>query len=111
MKRNHLTRAERLQFSLPQNLKNILVGLILGDVCIRKQKTSVNVNLQFSQGILHKEYLMLLYGLFKTYCGAGPKIIKQAADKRTGKNYSKLAFQSFALPCFVPLFNLFYFEG
>ena len=54
---------------------------------------------------------MHLYDLFKTYCGAAPKIIKQAPDKRTGKIYSKLAFQTFALPCFAILYELFYPEG
>ncbi|CCO27460.1 LAGLIDADG homing endonuclease (mitochondrion) [Rhizoctonia solani AG-1 IB] len=65
MKKNNITRAERLQFSLPQNLQDILVGLILGDLCVRKPKTCVNVKLQFCQGLLHKEYLMHLYDLFK----------------------------------------------
>lgn len=111
MKRNNITRAERLQFSLPQNLQDILVGLSLGDLCIRKQKTSVNVNLQFCQGVLHEKYLMHLFELFSPYCGMAPKTISRAPDKRTGNIYSTLVFQTFALPCFVNLFNLFYLEG
>ena len=111
MKKNNMTRAERLQFSLPQNLQDILVGLILGDLCVRKPKTCVNVKLQFCQGLLHKEYLMHLYDLFKIYCGTAPKTISPAPDKRTGKIYETLRFYTFSLPCFDNLLNLFYLEG
>jgi hypothetical protein len=37
MKRNNISRAERLQFSLPQELKDILVGLLLGDLYMQKR--------------------------------------------------------------------------
>ena len=108
MKRNNITRAERLQCSLPQNLQDILVGLILGDLYIQKQKRSVNVNLRFWQGAVHKEYLMHLYDLFQIYCGAAPKTISRAPDLRTGKVYSAIYFITYALPCFTPLYELFY---
>jgi len=108
MKRNNITRAERLQFSLPQNLQDILVGLILGDLNILKQKTSVNVSLQFWQGVIHKEYVMHLYELFQIYSGAGPKTINRAPDLRTGKVYSAIYFRTYALPCLTPLYELFY---
>jgi hypothetical protein len=111
MKRNNITRAERLQFSLPQNLKDILVGLTLGDVNILKQKTSVNVSLQFWQGIVHEEYLMHLHDLFQNYCGGAPKTIHRSPDKRTGKVYSAMYFRTYALPCFAPFYELFYVEG
>lgn len=32
-----LTKVERLQIKLPENLKEILVGLLLGDLCCQKQ--------------------------------------------------------------------------
>jgi hypothetical protein len=111
MKRNNITRIERLQFSLPQNLKNILVGLVLGDLNILKQKTSVNVNLQFCQGTVHKEYLIHLYDLFQIYCGMAPKTIIRSPDKRTGISYSSIYFRTYALPCFNELYELFYING
>ena len=111
MKKTNLTKAERLQFSLPQNLQDILVGLIMGDLCIRKSKTCVNVKLQFCQGLLHKEYLMHLYDLFKNYCGTAPIVNNPSPDKRTGKIYQTIRFSTFSLPCFDNLLNLFYLEG
>lgn len=111
LKRKNLSKLERSKFSLSTHLKDILVGLILGDVCIRKQKTGVNVNIQFCQGIIHKDYLMHLYDLFNIYCGAAPKIINRHPNKITGKIYSTIGFQTFALPCFADLYDLFYVDG
>jgi hypothetical protein len=53
-----LSRAERQQIKLPENLKEILVGLLLGDLYGCKQ--AVNVHLQFVQGIIHKDYFYYL---------------------------------------------------
>ncbi len=71
MKKTNLTRAERLQFSLPQNLQDILVGLILGDLCIRKSKTCVNVKLQ-QQLSLRSNKASALFGPQRAAAPAGP---------------------------------------
>jgi hypothetical protein len=49
-------------------LKEILIGLVLGDLNVQKQKYGKNVRLRFSQGAVNKEYLFHLYELFKAYC-------------------------------------------
>ena len=110
-KKSYSTRAERLQFSLPQNLKDILVGLALGDLFINKQKKGVNVRLEFTQGLLHIEYIQHLFELFIDYCGMGPQTPSVSPDKRTGKIYGVVRFTTFTLPCFNELYNLFYVDG
>src|SRR5438309_7707986 len=106
MKKNYLTRAERLQFSLPQELKDILVGLSLGDLCIEKR--SLNARCIFTQGLIHKEYLLHLYELFKSYGSQVPKILILQPHKLTGKEYGRISFNSYSLPCFNEIHELFY---
>ena len=109
MKKNYLTRSELLQLPLSSDLKNILVGLILGDLHIFKHPKGVNVNLYFEQGVVHKDYLLHLFDLFEIYCLSVPKI-NSRFDKRTGKEYSRIRFQTRSLPCFLEFYNLFYFN-
>nr|QWC53661.1 LAGLIDADG homing endonuclease [Rhizoctonia solani] len=111
MKKNYLTRSEVLQLPLSSELKNILVGLTLGDLHIFKHPKGVNTNLYFEQGLVHEAYLMHLYNLFELYCLSVPKISHRLPDKRTGKVYSRIRFQTRSLPCFTEFYNLFYYEG
>jgi len=111
MKRKYLTKAERAQFILTTEQKDILVGLILGDLYVRKVPGGVNAKLQFTQGTVHDDYLLHLYDLFKIYCTAPPKTTSRAPDIRTGKVYSTTSFDSYSLPCFTELYNLFYPNG
>src|SRR5438309_650386 len=63
IKPKRLTMAERKAFLLPDEMKEIIVGLLLGD--LNAQKQNLNARLRFGQGIVHKEYIMHLYELFK----------------------------------------------
>jgi hypothetical protein len=109
IKPKRLTKTEKESFSLSQELKDILIGLILGDLFVQKQ--NVNVRLTFRQGTIHQNYLLHLYELFSNYTPSIPKKYNMPLDQRTGKVYSSIYFHTYSLPCFVPLFNMFYFEG
>jgi hypothetical protein len=104
-----LTKVEQGAFSLPKEFKDILVGLLLGDLSAEKQ--TLNVRLRFKQSTKHKDYLNHLFELFSTYCPNVPKTNNLAPDKRTGKVYSNIWFNTYSLPCFAELYNLFYLEG
>ncbi len=71
-------------------------------------KPHVNARFLFSQGIVHKDYLLHLYNLFQSYCPQGPIIKNPMPDKRTGKVYSTMYFNTYSLFCFNDLYNLFY---
>ena len=112
MKKPYLTKLERSQFELPNNLKNILIGLLLGDLCAQKQTKNSNTMLRFIQGIPNKEYLLHLFELFGNYTRLDqPSIIDRSPDHRTGKIYNCIQFHTYALPCFNELHNLFYVNG
>ena len=63
-KPKRLTKAEKEAFLLPETLKQILVGLIMGDLHVYKQKLGINTSLVFEQGLVHKDYIYHLYELF-----------------------------------------------
>jgi len=111
MKKTYLTKSQRLEFVLPENLKSILIGLSLGDLYGKIQKRGANVILRFEQSTIHEDYLLHLYDLFKTYSTQAPKVYTRSPDKRTGKIYSRILFSTYSLPCFFEVFNLFYSEG
>lgn len=106
-----LSNLERATIILPQNLKDILIGLILGDLYIQKLTKNGNPNLQFEQGLVNKDYMFHLYDLFKDYCNSEPKISERKPDPRTNKVYSRVRFHTYYLPCFNELYSLFYPEG
>jgi len=88
-----LTNLEKSQFTLSDELKQILVGLLLGDLHINKQKLGINPRLMFIQGLINESYLLYLYELFKSYSPQVPRISNNAPDKRTGKIYNNINFQ------------------
>jgi len=108
---HRLTKKEKSQLSLSDELRQILVGLLLGDLYAQKPKGGVNVLLRFTQGIIHMDYLLHLYDLFKTLSTQAPKINQMKAHKVTGKSYSSIRFNSYSLPCFNELYELFYVDG
>jgi len=106
IKPKRLTKDERSNFNLPEDLKNISVGLILGDLNIHKLR--VNARLCFKQGLVHKDYLFHLFDLFQNFCSSVPKTCNPAVDGRTGKVYPFVYFKTYSLFCFTELYELFY---
>src|ERR1700730_6229137 len=106
--KKRLTNFQREQFKLSNELKELLIGLLLGDLCAQRRSIKGNTNLHFEQGINHKDYILHLFDLFKIYCRSKPKISERLADKRTGKIYTRVQFATLSLPCFNELYLLFY---
>jgi hypothetical protein len=65
----------------------------------------------FVQGLVHQDYLMHLYELFQIFCTTAPRTVNPTPDKRTGKVYNTIRLGTLSLPCFAPLYELFYVEG
>jgi len=104
-KPKRLTKLEREGYSLPADLRDILVGLLLGDLFGQKAGHCVNVRFTFAQGLVHLEYLLYLYGLFSNYCSNEPKIYKVGGVNKA------IRFFTYALPCFNELYEIFYPDG
>jgi hypothetical protein len=93
---------------LPTHLDEILIGLLLGDVCA--SRGSKNTRLFFEQGDIHKNYLLHLYDLFKDYCKTEPKSTCRY-DYRTNKNYKRIKFSTLRLPVFNYYHEIFYLNN
>jgi hypothetical protein len=87
---------------MPEEIKEILVGLLLGDAHISRRSSSSNSRLMFAQtAVKHKEYLNLVFNLFLPFCVDNYKPQSNIfSDKRTNKSYSSISFTTMQLPCF-----------
>lgn len=96
---------------LPDSLKEIIIGLMLGDLFAEKLKTNSNTRLQFKQSNKNMEYIHHLYLIFKDYCGTGPKV-NTYFDKRPEKQEINISikFWTLSLPCFNLFREIFYNE-
>jgi LAGLIDADG DNA endonuclease family len=84
-------------------LKDIIIGLALGDLYIRRRR--INTQLCFKQSSINKEYIFHLYSLFQEFCTMSPRIYKQ---KTKDKTYESVAFDTLTYPAFNYYHTLFY---
>ena len=105
-----LSTAERVAITLPNDIKDILVGIMLGDGHIVKRSPTANSRLVYAQTALaHKEYFNYVYSIFKPFCVNDympqPRVVR---DNRTKKTYSAISFTTMQLPCFNVYREMFY---
>lgn len=88
---------------IPNDVKDVLIGILLGDTHISPSSNSILVYAQIV--IKDKEYFYFIYNLFIPFCAKNyipqSKIIK---DNRTNKIYSAISFTT------IQLLILMYFE-
>jgi LAGLIDADG DNA endonuclease family len=102
-------RSSNYNLELKTELKEIIIGLILGDLFAEKRNPNSNTRLQFKQSVKNKVYIDHLYSLFKDYCNSEPKVTT-SIDKRDGKKELNVSikFWTQSLPCFNQFRELFY---
>ena len=110
LQQKRLTNLERSNITLDDNLEQVLVGNILGDVYMRRFSTKANTRIVFRQGSINAAYLLHLYSLYQTFVNTPPSVTT-ITDSATGKTRYNLSFTTLALPCFNPLYEKFYVNG
>lgn len=88
---------------IPDDLKEVLIGLALGDLHVRKR--CKNTSLHFKQSIKNEPYILHLYTLFQEFCKMTPKI-KDAKVK--DKTYQSIFFDTLTYEAFNYYHDLFY---
>lgn len=72
-----LTVEEKSKFTLTDNLKEILIGMILGDAHMRRFSTKIggkgSARVIFLQSKAQSEFIYHLYAIFQSYCASPPK--------------------------------------
>lgn len=97
------------EVELTQHQKDVLVGTMLGDAHMSKDKEHHNPRVTFDQTFpMHASYLTVLYVIFMNLVGTPPRIVIRKADKRTGNVYSQIVFKTLAFPCLNVFYNMFY---
>lgn len=105
-----LSAAERKLILMPDDIKDVLIGILLGDAHIVKRSSTSNVRLMYAQtAIAHKAYFEYVYSFFHSFCAKDYITqTKVSRDKRTNKIYSSISFTTMQLPCFNVFRELFY---
>jgi hypothetical protein len=88
---------------IPSELKDIIIGLGLGDLYIRKRNK--NTCLCFKQSLKHEEYIMHLYSLFQEYCKMSPRIKDAVINEKT---HQSIYFDTLTYEAFNYYHELFY---
>jgi LAGLIDADG DNA endonuclease family len=65
-------------------LEEVLVGVLLGDGWLEKQK--INARFRFEQSHVRSEFFFHLFEYFAPFCSNSPKL-RERYDKRTNKTY------------------------
>lgn len=105
-----LSAAERKLILMPNDIKDVLIGILLGDAHIMKRSSTGNARLMYAQtAIAHKAYFEYVYSFFHSFCAKDYTTqTKVSRDKRTNKIYSSISFTTMQLPCFNVFRELFY---
>lgn len=97
---------------MPEETKEILIGILLGDAHIVKRSLTGNSRLVYSQtAIKHKEYFNYVLSFFLPFCVTNYKPqYRLILDKKTQSTYHALSFTTMQLPCYNEYRELFYYE-
>jgi hypothetical protein len=90
---------------IPQTLRDTIIGLILGDLHVRKRWENSNTSLNFKQSTINQLYIEHLYSLFYPYCASSPKV--RDARLKT-KTFYTVSFDTLTYPAFNYYADLFY---
>ena len=108
-----LSSADRALIIMPDEIKDIIVGILLGDAHIVRRSSTANSRLVYAQtAVAHKEYFYYVLSFFITFCTKdyNPQS-KTVRDNRTKKIYSAISFTTMQLPCFNVFRELFYLSN
>ncbi|RYE14051.1 MAG: hypothetical protein EOP34_07425 [Rickettsiales bacterium] len=92
---------------IPQTLRDTIIGLILGDLHVRKRWENGNTSLNFKQSTINQLYIEHLYSLFQCYCASSPKV-RDARLKTKTKTFYTVSFDTLTYPAFNYYADLFY---
>lgn len=105
-------KSAKYDLELNAELKEIIIGLMLGDLLAEKINPNSNTRLQFKQSVKNKVYIDHLYSIFKDYCNSEPKQTSSIENRPGKKEFNiSIKFWTQSLPCFNQFRELFYDES
>lgn len=104
---NQLSGSHRAEKQLTEEQFQAGVGILLGDGAMLSG--SKGASFQLAQGTVHTLYLLFVFGLFFDLCANFPQLYSLWDPRYLHYNYM-WKFTTVSLPCFNPLYHLFYDE-
>jgi hypothetical protein len=115
----YLSPMVRNMFTLPMFQLSVAIGLMLSDAYLQLTysksiditKSKRNASFMFSQSFSspkRAEYVMHVFYIFSHYCPSFPKKKLRMSLQHHAKFYYEFTFQTYSLPCFTNIHNLFY---
>ena len=100
----------KTEYMLSLEQKEALIGIILGDGSLERNKSTYNTRLRLEQSYPEKEeYLKSLYDLMKDMTTM-TSVVLTRKDKGSGSVYQSIYFRTLSMPCLNYYYNLFYKE-
>lgn len=97
----------KTRLKLTHQQKNIIIGTLLGDSCLRKSGAEVPLyNLKFEQKIGSRPYIEFLYDIFRDWCGTEPRI--RHITGGGAENRESVCFATYGHPSFTFYADVFY---
>ena len=97
-----LSSAQRSLITMSDEIRDLLVGILLGDAHIVRRSSTSNSRLTYAQtAVAHKEYFDYVFSFFLPFCANDYKSQSRlVVDNSTKKTYSATSFTTMQLPCF-----------
>jgi heme/copper-type cytochrome/quinol oxidase subunit 1 len=105
------TNIIRYMIDIPNNIYYPLIGILLSDGTIivdNKSKHKLGGRFRFKQPLSKFEYVHTVFSLLSHYCSSYPRFIKSRVNR---KDFYGIEIITRSLPCFLLLYQKFYFEG
>jgi DNA-binding transcriptional regulator WhiA len=102
------SRILKKNLELSEYQKQVLFGLILGDGCLVRWKTTKATRLSVCQSLKQKDFVVWLYKVFKEFVRTPPK---PKIRYRNGKQNTEVWFNTLTYPAFQNFYDLFYPQG
>jgi hypothetical protein len=100
----YYNRIVRHMVQIPKNLDSLILGIILSDGHLFKNKAG-NTLLSFKQTIKRFDFLWLIFLKFSHFCQGYPRL---DFSRLNGKYYCLIYFATRVYPCFTEWHNMFY---
>lgn len=109
MKNNNILENTNLSLAeIPLNVKELVIGRILGDSSLEITQGSINARMTNNHSIKQKEYIFYLYEQLERYVKTPPKL---SSYNLKGKKYETYKFNTLNYRFFTELYNIFYLNN
>jgi hypothetical protein len=107
----YYTKIVRYMIGIPNTILYPLVGILLshGNIVVNSNsKYKVGGRFKFKQSIKKSDYVHMVFCLISHYCPSYPRFVKTRINR---KDFYGIEITSRSLPCFLELYQKFYFNG